>query len=260
MTSSLVGFHGDPPTHLTFEALEALGVPHLSTTRHCLVTSSSREGTAPFTRGARDLLRRHALDLGRVAFLHQVHGATIRRVDGASRGPAGRADVLLTAVPAVPLAVSTADCLAIIVCDPVRRLLAVAHAGWRGTISGIARAAAEALVAAGASPTELVAAISPSIGPCCYEVDSPVIGPLRRAFPEAWQRWVRPSGPGKWMLDLWQANEFQLTSLGVRPAKIVNPRLCTSCRRDLFFSYRKERGGGRLVTVAALPSVRAFSA
>lgn len=253
MTDSLIGLHGEPPTHLTFKALEALGVPHLSTTRHCRGTDSSREGAAPFIRDAGDLLRRHALDLERLVFLRQVHGAAVRVVDGSSRGYTGQGDALLTAVPGVPLAVSTADCLAIIVCDPVRRLLTVAHAGWRGTISGVARAAAEALIAAGARSTELLATISPSIGPCCYEVDEPVIDPLRRAFPGAWQRWVRPSGPGKWMLDLWQANEFQLTTLGLIPAKIVNPRLCTSCRRDLFFSYRKERGGGRLVTVAALP-------
>ncbi len=155
----------------------------------------------------------------------------------------------------LPLAIFTADCLAIILADPHRHLLAVAHIGWRGTVSKAAARAVEALVAQGAESGALVIAIAPSIGPCCYEVDPPVIEPLRRAFPDRWEAWVALAGPGKWMLDLWAANEAQLVAAGCRPERIANPRLCTACRTDLFFSYRKEGGGGRLVTVAALPAL-----
>jgi hypothetical protein len=111
-----------------------------------------------------------------------------------------------------------------------------------------------ALAAAGSRPGDLVAAIAPSIGPCCYEVDRPVIGLLRAAFSREWQGWVREIGHGKWMLDLWAANESQLEAAGLSRDRIVNPRLCTACRPDLFFSYRKEGSIGRLVTVASLPS------
>ncbi|MBI5629162.1 MAG: laccase domain-containing protein, partial [Candidatus Rokubacteria bacterium] len=65
--------------------------------------------------------------------------------------------------------------------------------------------------------------------------------------------WVTPVGPGKWMLDLWKANEDQLRAAGVAPSRIENPRLCTACRLDLFFSYRREGKGGSLATVAAVP-------
>jgi len=125
--------------------------------------------------------------------------------------------------------------------------------GWRGTVQAASMAALRALTVAGSQPADIVAAIGPSIGPCCYEVDRPVIDPLRRAFSREWKAWVRERGAGKWMLDLWTANEAQLLAAGLSPDRIVNPRLCTACRSDLFFSYRKEGSRGRLVTVACLP-------
>ncbi|OGK91996.1 MAG: hypothetical protein A2X50_16425 [Candidatus Rokubacteria bacterium GWF2_70_14] len=147
----------------------------------------------------------------------------------------------------------TADCLPIVLFDPEGRRLAVVHAGWRGTVQSVARAAVTALTRAGAPPGGLLAAVGPSIGPCCYEVDLPVIERLRTGFPSAWPTWVTPVGPGKWMLDLWKANEDQLRAAGVAPSRIENPRLCTACRLDLFFSYRREGKGGSLATVAAIP-------
>jgi copper oxidase (laccase) domain-containing protein len=112
--------------------------------------------------------------------------------------------------------------------------------------------AAGTLVSAGGRAATFAGAIGPSIGPCCYEVDGPVIEQLAAAFPGQWPAWVTATGPGKWMLDLWQANEDQLRMSGLDPARIDNPRLCTACRGDLFFSYRRQRGQGRLVAVAAL--------
>jgi hypothetical protein len=89
-------------------------------------------------------------------------------------------------------------------------------------------------------------------------VDRPVIDKLAAAFPSAWSSWVVAKGRDRlgeerWMLDLWKANDDQLRSAGVRPDHIDNPRLCTACRTDLFFSYRRGGGRGRLITAAALP-------
>ena len=93
--------------------------------------------------------------------------------------------------------------------------------------------------------------IGPSIGPCCYEVDEPVVARFRAAYPGDWGRWMRPGRPDHWMLDLWQANEDLLAGAGVSPGAIENARLCTACHPDLFYSYR--RGDrGRLVTIAGL--------
>jgi copper oxidase (laccase) domain-containing protein len=123
-------------------------------------------------------------------------------------------------------------------------------------VQGIAGHLVAALVErAGARPDRLTAAIGPSIGPCCYEVDEPVVEPLRAAFPSASDSWVRPVAPerpGRWWLDLWTANADQLAAAGVRREAILSPGLCTGCRLDRFFSYRKEGLRGRLATLAAL--------
>ncbi len=248
----MIRLHGVPPTHLTFQALDAVRLPHASTTRHCPGIAPSDSPASPFGPEASAFFGAVGLDLSRTAFLSQVHGAETRFVERG--GHAGTGDILLTVSPGLPLAVFSADCLAIILADPGRGVLAVGHVGWRGTVRGAAARAVEALAALGAAPASLAVAIGPSIGPCCYQVDRAVIDPLRGAFPDHWEQWVTPTEPGKWMLDLWVANEAQLTAAGCRPERISNPRLCTACRRYLFFSYRREGSGGRLVTVAALPT------
>lgn len=241
----MVRFHGEPPTHLTIDALDAAGVCHAFTTRH--------HGNAAGDREAGPALRTLGIDPRAVRFARQVHGNRCLVADGLPPGPIGEGDAIVTATPGTPLAVFTADCLAVIVADPERRAFGVAHAGWRGTIAGILGRLLDALVAHfQVRPDRLVAGIGPSIGPCCYEVDEPVVGPLRAAFPGEWERWTRPRGPGKWSLDLWHANADQLVRGGVRSDAIANPRLCTSCRGDLFFSYRREGRGGSLAAFAAL--------
>lgn len=250
---SPVRLHGEPPAYLTFPALEKLGLLHASTTRHCPRVARASEPVAPFEGDGPDVLKKAGLDLSKMVYLNQVHGDVVRRVDGDARGFAGEGDILLTDAPGVPLSIFTADCLAVILVDPQRLLLALAHVGWRGMMQGALEKAVAAMAEAGAQPAGMWAAISPSIGPCCYEVDAPVVRPLSRAFPRVWTRWVTWRGAGKWTLDLWQANHDQLVGSGVRPDQILNPRLCTSCRLDLYFSYRREGSTGRLVTLAALP-------
>jgi YfiH family protein len=236
--------HGAPPTHLTLDRLSAAGLPHATTTRHCPETPG---GDPPFGVEARTAL---GGGVAAVAFARQVHGAHVVRAT--TGGALGEADAIVTTAPAQPIAVVSADCLPIVLYDPEAAALAVAHVGWRGTVKHTPRAAVAALARLGAAPARMLAAIGPSIGPCCYEVDEPVVGPLRAAFPGEWERWTRPRGPGKWSLDLWHANADQLVRGGVRSDAIANPRLCTSCRDDLFFSYRREGRGGSLAAFAAL--------
>jgi hypothetical protein len=243
--------HGEPPSYFTFPALAAAGLPHASTTRHFPGVTSPSQPTSPFTAEAREALARAGLDLGRVAHARQVHGADVARVEGG--GVAGAVDVLVTTARAVPLAIFTADCLAITLWDPDAGALSMSHVGWRGTVARAQQAAVKALGELGARPARLRVAIAPAIGPCCYEVDEPVIGDFTRAFgAERFARWTRPSRPGHVMLDLWAANEDLLEEAGIDPARIENPRLCTSCHPELLYSYRKGNRG-RLVTVAALP-------
>jgi len=249
-------FQGDPPTHFLSPLLEDAGVPHLFTTRSFPGVTAFRDPFPPLGPEAQPLLAKHGLGAEPAAFLKQVHGAQVLRATVG--GCAGKADVLMTDRPGLPIAVFSADCVPLLIYDPDGRRLAVVHAGWRGTAQSAARAAVLALVEAGGRPEGFLAAVGPSIGPCCYEVDKPVIARFDAAFPGRWGAWVRSVGAGKWMLDLWAANEDQLRSAGIRSDKVDNPRLCTGCRTDLFYSYRRGHNG-RLISIAALPLVSAFS-
>jgi len=244
-------FEGDPPTHLRSSLLDDAGLPHLFTTRHFPGVKAFREPRPPLGPEAHPLLAAHGLAAAPPAFLRQVHGADVIRAVGG--GCVGEADALVTDTPGLPAAVFSADCVPLLLYDPEGRRLAAVHAGWRGTARSVARAAVDALGEAGGVPGRFLAAIGPSIGPCCYEVDRPVIARLDEAFPGTWGAWVRSVGPGKWMLDLWAANEDQLRGAGLRSDRIDNPRLCTGCRTDLFYSYRRGHKG-RLVSIAAVPA------
>jgi YfiH family protein len=258
MTStSLLVPHGRPTEYFTFASLSALGLANATTTKHCPGIGSFAEPIvpeapkAPFRAEAEGVLGAAGLSMSRVSYARQVHGADTARAP-AGGGFAGLVDILVTAERGVPLAIFTADCLAIVLYDPSARALGVAHVGWRGTVRGASQAAVRALGEVGARPGSLRAAIAPSIGPCCYEVDEPVTAELARAFGERWRAWVTPSRGGHVMLDLWSANEALLVEAGVAPESIENPRLCTACHPDLLYSYRRGNRG-RLVTLAALP-------
>jgi len=249
----MVTWHGAPPTHCTLPALTALGVRHAFTTRHQGSFDRVSAPAGPF--GDRRWVALDALgvEAGAIRYLRQVHSDVTLDADLGDAALVGTGDALFTRQRGRPLAVFTADCVALVVADPTCPVLAVAHAGWRGTVRGIAGRLVAALVQqAGARPDRLHAAIGPSIGPCCYEVDEPVMTPLRTAFPTMWDRWVRPGAPERWWLDLWAANVDQLEAAGIPGAAISRPALCTGCRPDLFFSYRKEGLVGRLATFAVL--------
>jgi len=248
-----IRWHGAPPTHLAYPALEAVGVRHAFTTRHHESLAGPSAPGGPFGGSPRSpALAALGIRADAVCFARQVHGTTALVVQDRAGGLTGTADALIATEPGQPLAILTADCLAVLLADPAARLVAAAHAGWRGTTAGLLGRLVETLITLGARPERLRAAIGPSIGPCCYEVDEPVVGPLRAAFGAAADAWIRPARPRRWWLDLWQANADQLVQAGLRPDAILNARLCTGCRRDLFFSYRKEGPGGRLAALAVL--------
>ena len=202
------------------------------------VSPSARESREGGRRRVRTALSRW----GRLFFLKQVHGATVRMApwDGSPEGDAGIAQAR-----GLFLGVETADCLPVLIVDARRRAVAAVHAGWRGTAAGVARATVEALASRGCDPSELVAAVGPGIGPCCYEVGEE----LREAFgPEA-DGLFRPGPRGRPHLDLRAANVRQLEAAGLASARIHHVNECTYCNPDRYHSYRREcRGGGRMIS------------
>ena len=209
----------------------------------------------PGTReAARESAGRTFAAAGEVFFLKQVHGCAVVRPPWS--GPP-EADVSVTETPGQLLAIETADCLPLLIADPVARRVAAVHAGWRGTAAGVSRAAVSALVASGSKPGDLFVALGPAIGPCCYEVGRDV----EQAFGPEGARYFVPGRAERKHLDLADANRDQLIEMGVRPDRIDALNLCTRCRGDLFFSYRRDSAeAGRMISVIGLLKPAAWPA
>ncbi|MGE5675337.1 MAG: peptidoglycan editing factor PgeF [Mycobacterium leprae] len=161
-------------------------------------------------------------------------------------------DALITDQRRLALIVTAADCVPVFLYDPVRRCIGVAHAGWRGTVAGIAgRTVAAMAQQYGSRPQDIVAAVGPSIGPCCYEVGEQVAEPVRGFYGAKAAQLLKPHGPGKYLLDLWEANRQDLLQAGV--GRITVADSCTACLPDRLFSHRAEAGkAGRGAAVMAL--------
>lgn len=174
----------------------------------------------------------------------QTHGNRVKLVTKAERG-AGRlsrdtafpdTDAMITREPGILLAAFFADCVPLLFVDPENRAVGIAHAGWRGTAQNVAGATISAMREAfGSRPEAMLAAIGPSIGPCCYEVDDTVIGQIGINPPPRKEN-------GRFMLDLKQANRQFMIKAGIGPNHIEVSGFCTCCRTDLFFSHRGENG------------------
>lgn len=180
----------------------------------------------------------------------QDHHTIVRRVTKEDRGvgiykPKDRLSVdgLVTNEPGVTLVTYYADCVPLYFLDPVHRAIGLAHAGWRGTVAGMGQKMVEAMQKEfGCDPRDLIAAVGPSIGSCCYEVDGPVAGAFA-AHPE-WkpETLLKDCGAGKYMLDLWEANRRILCGAGVLPEHITVSELCTQCNADWLYSHRASGG------------------
>jgi YfiH family protein len=173
----------------------------------------------------------------------QVHGTDALVVDqpvGQGDAFEGGWDALVTNQPGVMITVRTADCVPVLLHDPVRRVVAAVHAGWRGAVAGIVPKTVALLVGRfGAAVDRLQMAIGPSAGPCCYEVDEPVLARLREVFPE-WRAVVEPVNTQKAHLDLRAFVRRQALAEGLLAERVTTVNACTICHPDLFFSYRRE--------------------
>jgi YfiH family protein len=211
--------------------------------------------------------------------LHQIHSDVVRTFDLVLSEQC-KGDASVTNRPGLLLGIRTADCAPVLIVDPKKRVVAAIHAGWRGTLQRIVtKAIGQMQMQFGSRPQDLLAAIGPTIGGCCYEVGTEVAAAFTAQFPNAPEffdelrtgdepnplQWLNMMPPGhqpppnKVRLDLSKANRSQLLEAGLSPQNIHVSGLCTACHPDLLFSYRKEGPrSGRLLSVIGLrPSKRA---
>ena len=212
--------------------------------------------------------------------LRQIHSDRVHRLDESS--PQGReavrADALITRERGLLLVVQTADCVPILLADTKNHAVAAIHSGWRGTLRRIAQKTLGRMrMEYGTRPKNVIALLGPSIGKCCYQVGSDVARDFDSQFPEArewfegpfdvlargendpnWLPWLtmRPPGhappPLRLNLDLIAASRSMLAQAGVPAGQIFSTDLCTGCRADLFFSYRREGKTGRMMAVIGI--------
>jgi polyphenol oxidase len=186
-------------------------------------------------------LRREVPDLKLVARLNQVHGNVVHAAtrDTATLRPPG--DGIVTAEPGVMLGIFSADCVPILMVDSKRKVAGALHAGWRGVIADIADAGVRAMVQLGARASDIRAAMGPSIGECCFEVDAELGDRFGREIAGA-RNHTRAGRPGKALIDLRAVVRDQLERAGLAPANIASIGPCTRCARDRFFSRRAAGG------------------
>lgn len=187
--------------------------------------------------------------LGCLSRVSQVHGDRVleARVEEALvaeeggdtlRPPEGEADALWTGVPGTWVAVGTADCVPVLLVDPDGRRVAAVHSGWKGTDADISARAVEALVAQGARPERLLAAVGPAIQRCCYEVSAE----LGQRFTARFGSEVVVEEGGRIRLDLSRAVRLTLLGAGLRAAHVDVLQVCTACEPSRFFSHRRDAG------------------
>jgi len=198
------------------------------------------------------------LDQGRLFTLRQTHSdrvCVVEDISGSEGAPEG--DALATQTMNAALAVQTADCLPVLIADPLRRAVAAVHSGWRGTLSRILFKTIRRMQATfGCNPRQLLIAIGPGIRSCCYEVGSEVAGLFAEQYPGCSLASPVKNRTAKYSLDLVKALNIQLNLAGVPPENRYDVGICTRCNAGEFFSYRAEGdAAGRMMSViGVIPS------
>lgn len=241
---------------LRCEVLESIpGIAHAFSTRRAWGRADfdlgPAEGASPEVRARRrSFLRAAGIDAACPVLLKQIHGPLILDAVDAQTVPP-EADGVIQLAPfrrgAAAPAVRTADCVAVLLADRRGSAVAAVHAGWRGAAAAIGRGAVALFAAAGTSASDLIVALGPAIGGCCYEVGDEVVDALAKSCGPS-EAYVGRAPSGRATVDLHRALRAQFAAAGVPSGSIESAPYCTRCRNDLFFSFRTEgSAAGRLM-------------
>lgn len=201
------------------------------------------------------------VDHNRLVFARQTHKTEIRV---ATEQDAGKGiiksrdyediDGLITNTRNLPLVTLYADCVPLLFCDPKKKVIGASHAGWKGTAGQIGQKTVEKMQEVfGCNPADILVGIAPSIGPCCYEVDDPVVNEVKQLENVDFSSVIKPVGNGKYMFNMWETNKQILMSAGIPEKNITVTDLCTRCHPNVFHSHRATLGRrGSLAAIICL--------
>lgn len=257
-------------TYITFPKLSATGaVRHAFSTRQGGVStgdcasmnlSFSKERGDTFENvmeNYRILCSAVGIDTKHLVLSKQTHTSNVKTVTskecgtGVTKPSFCDVDGLITNQPNVALVTQYADCTPLLFCDPVKRVIATSHAGWRGTVKLISKVTVEKMCNEfGCNPKNIIAAIGPCIGKCCYEVDAPVYNEFLKIPFLKLDKIITSKGGGKYMLDLAEANRQILINSGITPENIDVTDICTCCNASELHSHRAT--GGKRGNLAAI--------
>ena len=262
----------DGLAYLTIPAFEETGsVKHCFTTRiggvsrgiyNSLNTSDDKEDPIENVHRNLELVcGAIGINYRNLVFSDQTHEDNIRIVSVADLGKGisvpndiKNTDGLMTNIPGIPLITFYADCVPLFFLDKENKAIAVVHSGWKGTVLKIgAKTIRQMAEVYGTKPGECLVGIGPSIGPECFEVGQEVADQFAESFGTR-SHIIKPMENGKYTVDLWEANKLMLMEMGVPENNITISGLCTKCREDLFFSYRRDKG--RTGSMSAIMELR----
>ena len=246
-------------TYITFPKLEATGI-----VRH--IFSTKLGGVSPypfgpmnmsFTSDTRENVIKNfellcgcvGIDTNHLVFSKQTHTNNVKVVDkshcgtGYTKESFQDIDGLITNQSGVALVTQYADCTPLIFCDPVKKVIATSHSGWRGTVKEIGKITVEKMQKEfGCDPTDIIACIGPCISKCCYEVDDPVYNEFKKLKYLDLTKIFTDKGGGKYWLDMVEANKQILINAGIKEENMDISDLCTSCNSDTLHSHRVTKG------------------
>ncbi|MFC1868547.1 peptidoglycan editing factor PgeF [Thermodesulfobacteriota bacterium] len=246
----------DKPLHFQFSSLVGQDrLIHRVFTRHGGVSKSPymslntsyKTGDRPGNVNKNLQIIRDTIGSGQFISMNQVHGSDIFSLcKNSNQVPVStpEADAIITDIPLMALMVKLADCQGVILFDAVKTVISIIHCGWRGNVLNILGSVVGRMKSEfGCRETDILAAIGPSLGPCCAEFTT-----YMEIFPEEFERFM----VRKNYFDLWEISRYQLLESGLRKENIEVEGTCTKCNRDLFYSYRAEGITGRFATVAMI--------
>ena len=247
----------DVVTHPSGKSISAAPLNQFPWLRHASTLRSFSYPETPRMTELREMQKHLDADSKFLVHGEQKHTANVGVVDDAIVASAGSedyfrfpsTDALVCPVPGVTIAIMTADCAPIFLVDPVARIIALAHAGWKGTLAQIARRTVETMVSLGSKDDQIIAWVGPMAGGCCYEVSIDLIEKFQSEFPG----WPVAASTSERHLDLVDINCRILEASGLTASNIHRSNICTIHNCDSFYSYRGDNGThGRIISAMVI--------